>query len=492
MENEKFLLLGVFVLLFFSLAYGFLNGVSEEKDEPNVILIHMETSRADHISCYGYERNTTPNICNIAEEGVLFENAYSQGGSTYVSVPSIYFSLFPNCHSITSWFGEIDGKAYLFDILEDQGYETRFLTNFVPESGWERIGLNALEGDSDEIKNAIRNLSDQSPFFIGMHYNGAHRPYFDLDQEIKYFNENISINKSFAHHFNGAETWYWEKNKIRKSLTDERKKKLFNFLINRYDGAVKRTDDFVGEVIRILKDKNLYEDTLIIITADHGENLVEKDIGRYFANGGVFKETTHVPLIIKFPDSRYSNKRVSQIVRHVDLLPTLMDYMDIEHKKEIQGTSLIPAIKGNDLKLKSYANSRSHHALRTQENLFIHRDLGKAINITYRSLKRIAEENNRSGKNKDMLISFEKYNYNETLIKERIREHLQQWPTDQLFVLDEEGDKVKWSNNASVRNKLKEELFDIMGSCPNPQKESLKSSVSPDLRERLEELGYVR
>ncbi|MFB6088255.1 MAG: sulfatase-like hydrolase/transferase, partial [Candidatus Aenigmatarchaeota archaeon] len=157
----------IFIITTFTILITFLlptdTGKKEIGGHPNIIVISLDAVRADHLPCYGYHRNTTPNICNLADDGVLFENAYSQGGCTLISLSSLLTSTWPADNGVRSWKGYLKrGIPIVFDILDRGNYNTFLFSDMVHFGNWSYFGENTAimyspntTGYVSEVKNTI-------------------------------------------------------------------------------------------------------------------------------------------------------------------------------------------------------------------------------------------------------------------------------------------------------------------------------------------------
>lgn len=494
MQGKNLFFIPVLLLLSFFLFNIYSNfNLTFSPSKPNIVLISIDAVRADHLTCYGYHRNTTPNICEVAKDGVLFENAYAQGGCTYISLPSLYSSVFPYCHSINSWLGKLDREPQIFKIFEKEGYKTKFITNFVPKEGWKRLNLNATKVESSpKIIQELEGLSKgSSPFLSVIHYNGAHAPYFKINQNITFFNQNLTVNRTLAYKLQSPTLRDRIKRTLLNNLSSSRKEKMIRFITNRYDGKIRKTDLFIGGVIEFLKRKNIYKDSVVVITADHGEYLGER--GRYFTHNGVYEPIIHVPLVIKFPSSKYSGERISQIVRHVDVLPTLTDLFNLEDHAGFQGESLLPLFQGRHLDLISYSNFRGRHAIRTGKYKYIYRDLEEEVDINFKMAQKMLH------KNQGAQNFFKKYDYNESKIKNVFRQKYKKWwrvrslNKTELYNLSASSGEARniAQKYPKIAESLKGKLFKMMSNCPE-KPGNVNESLSQELLKKLEKLGYLR
>lgn len=333
------LLVGVVAVLVLG-AGGHVTPESDAGSRPPVFLITIETTRADHIGpCYGYNRSTAPNICSVAEDGVRFTQAYSQGSLTPVALPALLTSQHPRRVKLSSvWDDRLpDNVTTILDIARQQGYEVRAVS---PER--HLFSANLLSNDSltqVPATNITRGLGTRTPFWWAMPMY-PHEP-FTPEEKYRLW-DNVSVPSS---ELPTAQDEYWHRFKANHSVAQM--KAL-------YDATILQADAEIGAMISQLKAENRYDDALIIITADHGEHLGEHtQVAEH--SGNPYQAVIHVPLIIKFPGSRYAGTTVTQPVRHLDVVPTILDVIDVPRTSRMMGRSLLPAITGNDLNLTPFS-----------------------------------------------------------------------------------------------------------------------------------------
>lgn len=292
----------------------------------NVILISMDTTRADYLSCYGYRRRTTPFIDSIAAEGVLFENAFSHVPLTLPSHSSMLTGTIPPYHGVHDNIDYRlgDSNVTLAEILKansfktaavvssfvidsefglDQGfdyYNDEFIVNKSEFSYAERGGQEATY-----FANKWLEANGQDKFFMFVHYYDPHAQY----QAPEPFGSMFSSQFDFG--------------------MDKFK--------NAYAGEIAYTDHCIKQLIDKLKELDLYDSTLIIITSDHGEMFGEHD--ELFHGFYVYRSAIRVPLIFKLP-GRNKAIRINDICGLSDIVPTICNLLDIETPKAVQGKSL--------------------------------------------------------------------------------------------------------------------------------------------------------
>jgi len=364
-------------------------------DTPNVILITLDTVRADHLSLYGYARNTTPNLNRLAQEAVVYTNAISAGNMTLSSHASMFTGLYPSWHQAHldgAHAQPLDPKCpTLAEILSSKGFDTiGIVSNYtflsygfgldrgfayndaaprVPMLGGTRSYLlrDAIRkffsgfGEparlmetfrkADEINDAAlaaldRETSRGKKFFLFLNYMDAHWPYLPPgDFATLYPGRDRRVLYSTA-----------EKEVLRRQepLPDWEREAL----ISQYDGSIAYLDSCLGKLSDQLKQRGLYDNTLLIIASDHGEAFGDKAIlGHALA---VYQDEIHVPLMIKYPHSA-RKAVISDPVSLVDLMPTTLDALGYESPPGIQGESLLRRTPGptRDLISEGFTSSSS-------------------------------------------------------------------------------------------------------------------------------------
>jgi arylsulfatase A-like enzyme len=293
-----------------------------ENNEFNVILISIDTLRADHLSSYGYPRKTSPNMSVLAKDGVLFKNAISQAPWTYPSHAAMLTSLYPsamgyefsldNTGSSDSFLPR--NATTLSEVLKYNGYLTAGFVGGGPiasDRGFSRGFSYYNEKWTEKIEIAYNEITNwiskyqKDKFFLFFHTFEVHE-YPPGNHEI------------FA-------------SKMDSSAGIER-------TIALYDGKIKLVDDYIGLLIQFLKRLNLDKKTLLIITSDHGETFNENGLmgHGYDLNDNLLK----IPLIFHLPGKLPKNLKVDQQVRTIDIMPTILDILNIPLNEKIDGESL--------------------------------------------------------------------------------------------------------------------------------------------------------
>jgi arylsulfatase A-like enzyme len=321
-------------------------------DRPNILFITVDTCRVDHLSCYGYPRQTTPTLDRIAREGIRFTGAYSQSEITLPSHSTMLTGLYPRTH------GAIENGTVLAaeitrlpELLKAQGYRTVG----VPSAYLLGPPLGIEQGFTDFYQcRSVRRPGDeatdtalewlvkqrQEPFFLWVHYFDAHAPYLPTGP----YNVLYSASGSYAPYHLPASAvqmpvnWRgWYKEDWPPPYNDIAE------IITQYDGGIRFVDIQVGRLLSWLEENGLTDNTMVILTGDHGEGFGEH--GVTFEHFGTHEEMLHVPLIISYPPRLPMERVVTDLVGHVDLAPTILDLLGLAIPKDMQGTSLLPLIE---------------------------------------------------------------------------------------------------------------------------------------------------
>jgi len=316
---------------------------SQAKPPHGIILISFDTLRADSLGIYGYHRNTSPFIDAFAKESIIFENALAQAPWTLPSHMSIMTSLYPSSHGVVETELRLaDEHVTLAELLRAGGYQTAAFTSGGPMS--EVYGFDqgfdtydhkwiTIEQLLPKVKNWL-DTNNSNPFFIFIHCFDIHHPYKPpppynaIFHDFPYTGRLIPSSKTLR---------AIGENKIKVNDEDLRH---FRAL---YDGGIRYADEKIGEFLSYLRDSGLADRSLIIITADHGEEF--KEHGRVLHNQLYYRPNLHVPLIMRIPHYPRREIRIGEFVQSIDLLPTILDAASLPAHPKAQGRNLLPSIK---------------------------------------------------------------------------------------------------------------------------------------------------
>jgi len=335
--------------------------VPQKKEPDRVILISLDTLRADHLSCFGYHRTTSPAIDLLASEGALFLEAVSTSSWTLPAHVSLLFSADSVHHGVMAADDRIPGSLIgLTEILNQNGFVCGAITGggFVsPKYGFARgfDFYNESEGSFDFNNSAelvfkatrswLENNLDKD-FFLFLHTYQIHSPYNSPEPYRRTF---LSPGASFDQI--NVERYLGGKGGIFRPLSVNERKNI----IDLYDGEIRYTDEaLIGPLIKWLKEKGLFDRMLIILASDHGEEFYEH--GAWVHGAHLYQESIHIPLIIKFPRGLFKGEKVDKIVRITDIAPTILEALNL--KKSIpaswDGRSLLPLLRKKEKSDRSF------------------------------------------------------------------------------------------------------------------------------------------
>jgi choline-sulfatase len=383
-----------------------------ELDRLNVILVTIDTLRADHLSCYGSQTVATPNIDRLAAEGVRFANAATTVPFTLPAHSSIMTGTYPPYHGVRENVGYFldEDIPTIAELLAAHGYSTTgFVSSFVLDARWgiargfdtyfddfdvasqRQINLASVQRDGQEtVAEAIRWLDQRpsGPFFLWLHLFDPHEPYTPPEPFLSRYSHP-------------------------------------------YDGEIAYSDELIGRFRQALEDRGLMNRSLVILTGDHGEGL--GDHGEGFHGYFIYDSTVHVPLIVHLPFGGLGGRVVTEAVSHVDLQPTILTALGVTPPEGTQGVSLIPLLLDLEVPQDRAVYTESYYPLfhygwaplrsirttrhkyidvprpelfdfvddqREEQNLFEERrsvaqDLGQRLKILMETLDRVQEDASR-------------------------------------------------------------------------------------------------
>ncbi len=331
-------------------------------DGPNVLLITVDTLRADRLGCYGYERDTSPRLDAFAQESVLFENAYSHAPFTAPSHASLFTSLHTEEHGVLSWGMKLaPGARTMAERFGDAGWRTGAFYNHPSlelndlERGFDEVGKRYFEPADDTVADFLAWVdAGGAPFAAWVHLWDVHRPYGYRDWTLaaKYVQRApLAFEETrFGAHDDvsiGREEKHYNVNPERRAELGELDGDDWTFVANRYDGGVWYADRALGELFDALAERGVLDDTVVVVTSDHGESLTERDACWFTHDPFLYEETLRVPLFIRFPGGEHGGRRVERLARGIDVLPTLLHAADLP-VSGARGRSLVDAIEGSE------------------------------------------------------------------------------------------------------------------------------------------------
>jgi arylsulfatase len=351
-----------------------------------VILVVIDTLRADHLSCYGYELPTSPVIDALARESLLFERNTTQCNATFPSLTSIMTGLYVKTHRnylavpVDGMVLESQGAACLAERFSARGYHTmaaishptwageddavimrgwKRVTKIDPELSFDQRSLLARAEHTHErlfplLEEYARDERDH-PLFLWAHYFDPH-----TDLPNVYDAPEPFRNLWLAHHTEAMGVAEWaddlaplppsERNAwIEANVPAEQRRKLF--IANGralYDAEISACDAALGELFDRLRAMDVWDDAVVIVMADHGENMESEAAGHgtiVFSHKRLFEGVVHTPFLLRLPHTR-EGRRVTSLVQNVDLAPTLVELLDLPREPAFEGTSLMPILAG--------------------------------------------------------------------------------------------------------------------------------------------------
>lgn len=379
------------VAVLFSLA---LSGCrTREPVRPNVILISLDTLRADHLGAYGYDRRTSPFLDGFAAEATVFRNAISPASWTLPAHASMLLGHYPHAHGMNSPQSRIDaGATTLAEVLRDGGYATAgfFSVDLLGSRHGFDQGFQTYErvhpGEGGAVNAAaLRWLAlTERPFFLFLHYYDVHDPYLErraghpsychapmptgippfwrlTERSSQRFLQRLGIDEvlrgddfSDVREFHRFVIDLLERHGEAKRTMEFKEALNLNgdtvtteeraCVVGLYDDGIGYLDERLEELFGELARKPWFEDTILIITSDHGDDLYDhhayRGHGRY-----VYQSNIHVPLMVKRP-GQSDGRTVNSLVTTVDLMPTILEATGVAYQGAVQGRSLVPLLEG--------------------------------------------------------------------------------------------------------------------------------------------------
>ena len=312
---------------------------------PNILILVLDTLRADHLGLYGYGRPTSPTLDSLAASSIVFDRAVAQAGATVASHASLFHSRLP------SQVGS--DRPTLAELLRAGGYQTVGLTDggFISRpygfargfEVWEEFGRGGLSQSLPRLDTWL-SAEVRPPWYVFLHTYDVHLPYdppppydtmFLPEYEGPVGPERTTeicrkIRRLYEHEgFEGE---------VRLTADDRRK------MVSLYDGGIRYTDELVGRLLELLRTRGRLDDTVLVVLSDHGEEFW--DHGSVLHGHTVYQELLHVPLVVRLPGGRGGGRRVSETVRLLDVAPTLLELAGLQPPPTFQGRSLTPQLEG--------------------------------------------------------------------------------------------------------------------------------------------------
>ena len=332
--------------------------------KPNILIVGIDSLRADHMSCYGYRRQTTPHMDRIASQGTLFERNYSP----WIPTTSGYTAMLTGMDVISTQVVALRHKGplrpeitTLAEMVKAAGYNTtcvgfqgnaasRGFDKYIQFPGWgswnEGRSPKAQNLNDVTIPEMERLAKEKEPFFLFLRHMDPHAPYlppvpyermFYHGDECNPRNKSMEPVMSFKPFRDFFATW------MPPGISDK------DYVIAQYDGAIAYMDACIQTIFTTLEAQGILDKTIVVINSDHGETLYDHDC--YFDHHGIYDTTLHVPLIIRYPGKVPSGKRISGYTQHIDLVPTLLELADLNPAElgvsyPFDGQSVMDLVRG--------------------------------------------------------------------------------------------------------------------------------------------------
>jgi len=310
----------------------------------NVILISIDTLRADHLSCYGYERETTPSICAFFSDGTRFERAFSQSAWTAPAHASMFTGLSPARHGVT--YGPmiplLKGHTTIFQYLRERGYFTialfggGYVNPVMPASEIDFKRTIALRQDLvGHLEHALQANEDGKPFFLFLHGYDVHTPYAPsrnyFSDPRPQIDEVARQNRYCKYEDAEDQSRFLDPRSVPSDPATQQ------YLEALYDSEIREVDHSLGRFFGHLESSGLLEQTVVILTSDHGEEFWDHGSCEHIKT--VYNELLHVPLFVRTPGGR-PRVETNPVAASIDILPTVSEALALPPLESIDGRSL--------------------------------------------------------------------------------------------------------------------------------------------------------
>ncbi len=332
----------------------------EARRATRVILISLDTLRQDHLSVYGYPRPTSPNLERFAESAVTFTNAMAQAPYTLPSHMTMFTGLHPRAHGVVYLDDRLpDRMVTMAELLRDSGFRTAAFTDggfvkatFGFDQGFDVYHDTRAPGGQEangfrrfgrDVREWISIHRDE-PFFLFVHTFDTHGPYYAEDRYRRALAGTEPVVPD-AGRAEGAMDYVRSLNAHEYLGLDQYDSVAA--IVDVYDATIRFVDEYVGQLLRDLETLGILDETLVIITSDHGEAFLDHEL--YVGHGlTLYEEEVRVPLLVRFPGGWLRGRRCDAVVRLLDLLPTVATATGTKCPPTVQGKGLADAVLGRD------------------------------------------------------------------------------------------------------------------------------------------------
>jgi arylsulfatase A-like enzyme len=310
--------------------------------KPNVLIYLVDTLRADHLGCYGYTKPTSPRLDSLAAEGILFEDVTAESPWTKPSTATVLTGLPSLAHGVLDFADQLPpDKTTLAELFAAAGYDTAgFFTNpmasplFGFERGFAKVDYERLEDCgpmTDRVVDWLQQRSNQKPFFLYIHTLDPHLPYAPpaalaaswSPDKARFDDEDYAHLVSLSSRGRAAEV-----------------EQLVTQMTALYDGEIAANDMALGRLLDQLKSQGVYDQTLILVISDHGEELYDRQAVGHLHS--LYQELIRVPWVMKLPGGAQAGRRVSSNWRHLDMAPTVLTLAGLAVPAQMTGRSFDP------------------------------------------------------------------------------------------------------------------------------------------------------
>jgi arylsulfatase A-like enzyme len=362
---------------------------SSNPEGPSLILVVVDTLREDFLGCYGFEGETSPNLDRLAREGIVFDNCFAQAPWTKPSVATLLTSLHPRTHGVLThhgWFDKRDGEEpveahaagsdaggeeavtdvlpqealTLAEVLRSRGYRTAaFVANPWIRREWgfaqgfdvfRQFQEQTAQRPILEATQWLEEIGDR-PGFVLLHLMDVHGPYDAPEDDFRALGDSQGLSLSRPLDDRALERIpeylrlaAWAKEPAARDLNTWR---------TRYAAGVRSVDRAIGALVQNLGADDRLENTVLMVTSDHGEELMEHDGWDHGRN--LFDHQTHVPWIVRLPQMRHAGRRVNSVVSLADVMPTALSFLGCSIPATLQGVDRSALDESDDPLAASFA-----------------------------------------------------------------------------------------------------------------------------------------
>ncbi len=353
----------------------------EPARRPNIMLITIEATRRDHCSLYGYERETTPFLEELAAESIVFDNGWSHSSWTYPSIASVFSGRLPHEHGayhaytaperdLLPWLSDLHDAGYATAAFTTNRWVARLMAQSTPFTGCqaETTWRGNVECNARVLLRRTLNWLDESqpePWFVYWHAFDPHTPY-DAPGEMR---------DLFAGDYSGP---MCELELLPRYLKEQKQfaPEEAEYLVARYDAEIRYTDAALRDLVQELKARGAWERTLLIITADHGE---QSGGGKWGHGGPPLPSTTAVPFLVRLPGGRGGGERSSTVVGGIDVLPTLLHAAGLPVPEDLPGRNVVELLDAPEPERTLYVQQTAVELVSEEGNTYRVNSSGHAL-----------------------------------------------------------------------------------------------------------------